>query len=880
MRFLMDLFPKILDMSITASIVILIVIAARLLLKKAPKVISYALWGVVLLRLLVPFSIPSDFSLIPERVGSGELVSELSDIYVDETWIIEDDSPYYDAAVFNGREPVTDESGTYVVAKYDQLGEPETVGNTVMPVLSGIWLAGVAAMLVYSVVSYIKLHRQLRVAIPVRDNIFIADDIKSPFVVGFIRPKIYLPGTLGEKEQEYIILHEQHHISRCDHIVKLLSFAALSIHWFNPFVWLAFALSAKDMEMSCDEAVIRKMGEEVRADYSASLLTLATGRRIIAGTPLAFGEGSTESRIKNLYVWRKPVLWGVIAAVIGCGVLAACLLTNPVSKDTEQASPTSGVYSVSEVIYENGSYSLSLVPRKSTPLYVISDTMQLFSQKEYSVDWSNLGILQEFELTRENFDKILRHQIWMKDGSASSLRRNNAKAWELIYNGDRLYYLLQQNNGELYMVYGYYDASEKNDPYSDDTSISWIYKLSAGIFEDTSMVAMAGDKIVPMVTHLNGTDIGLIKNSICWLDVSGYYDTLPFEVFWNGESIHYGRYRVFDAGTYEEIEFFHPSGESAQAFIFHDAQPDREYIIIMKHPTENNEMRYCFGVRLGDAYGSFADVGGGELTDFAYESAYAWVNYSADGYNAMVERAENRDTERRYGNVEHLTPVVMLESKEEFDAFYKEMSAYFSFEQNWDDCIPFSTQAKHYTADFFENNTLFIAYLEEPTTSNRHAIEEVRIEKGVLEIRICRSKPQTGDSAMAGWFLSVGVEKETIADCTGYDAYICAEVDPDSVFPSGEPVGTYAYNGGDLTKTATVCLFDDGQFQFIFSPLSSYIAIGSYTIENNRLMLHTHDGMFVYAFDMVDDTLVFDAEASTDRVWYSGITDGSVFEKE
>ena len=186
-------------------------------------------------------------------------------------------------------------------------------------------------MAIYSIVSYIRLRRKLTVVVPLRDNIFIADDIKSPFVVGLFRPKIYLPCNLGDKEQEYIILHEQHHIKRLDHVMKALAFLALAIHWFNPLVWVAFVLASKDMEMSCDEAVIRKVDGDVRADYSASLLTLATGRRIIAGTPLAFGEGDTKGRINNLSKWKKPAVWVVLIAVVACAVLAVTVLTNPIT---------------------------------------------------------------------------------------------------------------------------------------------------------------------------------------------------------------------------------------------------------------------------------------------------------------------------------------------------------------------------------------------------------------------------------------------------------------------------------------------------------------------------------------------------------------------
>lgn len=322
--FFYTFMPKLLNMSLTASVAIVLVILLRLLLKKAPKVISYALWGVVLFRLLCPVSIGSNFSIynlfdapaqesgtitsVIEYVPSNIVHTEYPSVALPVPGI----SDVINEALPQGREQLV----------ADPLEAP-------MSIATYVWMIGVLGMVTNSIVSYIRLRRKLSVVVPRRDNIFIADDIKSPFVVGLFRPKIYLPCNLGDKEQEYIILHEQHHIKRLDHVMKALAFLALAIHWFNPLVWVAFILASKDMEMSCDEAVIRKIGGDVRADYSASLLTLATGRRIIAGTPLAFGEGDTKGRINNLSKWKKPAVWVVLVAVVACVVLAVCLLTNP-----------------------------------------------------------------------------------------------------------------------------------------------------------------------------------------------------------------------------------------------------------------------------------------------------------------------------------------------------------------------------------------------------------------------------------------------------------------------------------------------------------------------------------------------------------------------
>lgn len=315
MKEIIAFFPRLINLSAVASIVILLVLVARLCLKRGPKIFSYALWAIVLVRLLIPISITSPVSVIPEiqTTNSAEINAALPELEFEL--------------------PSDQEENILSLQQSIETGDPYVhVSRSLEPTgyLAIGWMVGMGIMLLYSVISYLKIRRNLRVVLPLRDNIFIADDIKSPFVIGFIRPKIYLPCNLGDREQEYIILHEQHHIRRLDHIIKALAFLALTIHWFNPLVWVAFVLANKDMEMSCDEAVIRKMGEDVRADYSASLLTLATGRRIIAGTPLAFGEGDTKGRIKNLGKWKKPAIWVIVIAVILCIIMAVCLLTNPI----------------------------------------------------------------------------------------------------------------------------------------------------------------------------------------------------------------------------------------------------------------------------------------------------------------------------------------------------------------------------------------------------------------------------------------------------------------------------------------------------------------------------------------------------------------------
>lgn len=313
-------FPKLLNMSLTASVVIVFVLLLRFLLKKAPKIISYALWGLVLFRLLCPISLESGLSLFglvhAPVTPSGTLTSSIEYIPSD---LVQTESP---SAVLPA--PGMEETAPQGVEQ-----PAAHAAETPVVLAADIWVAGVLGMGLYGVISYLRLRRKLVTASPLRENIYLADGISSPFVLGLLHPKIYLPSSLGEQELPYIVLHEQHHIRRLDHLVKVLAFVALSLHWFNPLVWLAFVLAARDMEMSCDEAVIRKMGDGIRADYTASLLSLATGKHIITGIPLAFGQGDTKGRIRNLANRKKPAFWVVLAGAVICALAALGLLTNP-----------------------------------------------------------------------------------------------------------------------------------------------------------------------------------------------------------------------------------------------------------------------------------------------------------------------------------------------------------------------------------------------------------------------------------------------------------------------------------------------------------------------------------------------------------------------
>lgn len=320
-----EVFSQILNMSMTGSLVILAVLLVRLLLKKAPKIYAYALWAVVLFRLLCPVSLSAPVSLLnwmrPQVSASSEITSTVS----------------YEPVryVYSDRE-AAEELPAPAQIEIRVETEKQEAALELTDIAARIWMAGALLMLIYSIMEYIRLRFTLVGAILYRGEVYLADHISSPFVLGIFRPRVYLPSNTPQKERRYIIAHERHHIRRGDYIIKLLAYFALCVHWFNPLAWMAFTLAGKDMEMSCDEAVIKKLGSHIRADYSASLLRLATGRRIIAGTPLAFGEGDTKGRVMNMARWKKPKLWVSILCVILCvAVLAACAVNPTQTEPTE-----------------------------------------------------------------------------------------------------------------------------------------------------------------------------------------------------------------------------------------------------------------------------------------------------------------------------------------------------------------------------------------------------------------------------------------------------------------------------------------------------------------------------------------------------------------
>ena len=318
-------FLKVLNISITAGWLVLAVVMLRFVLKKAPKWVHCLLWGLVALRLLLPFKIESDLSLLP----SAEPVQTVS-VHDELDAEAQTHSSYEQVVLRSGFAAIDDAVNPFLEKTTEETDKPGK--NTVASIgtaAAWIWFGGVGVMLLYAIASYLLMKYKVRVSIETKRNVFICDDVRSPFILGVIRPQIYLPSGLDEHARAYVLAHEYAHIRRLDHLWKPFGYLLLSIHWFNPLMWIAFILLSRDIEYACDEKVVSQLDAEGKASYSDTLLAFSHPHRAIRVCPVSFGEVGVKKRVKSVLQYQKPMLWIVLTALIIGAAVAVCFLTAP-----------------------------------------------------------------------------------------------------------------------------------------------------------------------------------------------------------------------------------------------------------------------------------------------------------------------------------------------------------------------------------------------------------------------------------------------------------------------------------------------------------------------------------------------------------------------
>lgn len=520
------LFLKVLEMSVTGSWVILAVLVVRLLLRRAPRKYSYALWAVVAFRLCCPVSFESALSLLRLRqvVAPERTVSQMPqwDLVV----------PQQPVAV---SVPAVSQAVTGSAQTAQTLQTAADPGFSWLRVAAVVWCVGMAALLIYGAVSWAILRRRLRNATRMEGNVYCGDGVRAPFILGLFRPKIYIPYGMEPDTLTCVLAHERYHLRHMDHIVKCFAYILLALHWFNPLCHLAFFLMGRDMEMRCDESVLSGQGANRRA-YSMSLLSVAADKHFPGPGPLCFGETGVRSRIKNVLKWKKPRLWVTIGAVLLCVVALIACAANP-KADPEPEAPFGQAYTAGKTLFRRLGYGFSFDHSadedwdpNADPYVCVPYQFMLTGDGELWIrgyindqgittrnsEWASLGQVTELTLTEENFDRKFQGDAFGSFDPAA-FREENEAAWMIVadgtlpykpYHQTEFYYLARQKDGEIYIGSGFGSGANEiyefrcATPGAEDTDFSW------------GLAGLAGEYVDARVSQLEEQGIAIAESKI------------------------------------------------------------------------------------------------------------------------------------------------------------------------------------------------------------------------------------------------------------------------------------------------------------------------------------------------------------------------------
>lgn len=461
------IFSGVLQMSIAAAWMIPVVMVLRLLLKRAPKWVNLVLWGLVGLRLVCPFVPESRFSLMPKLpILSGYLYGNMignpaGNVFRADT--LQNGTNFSNNISQAALDGSMGAAGSGMGGAFGITGSGIgafgagvwRIPERLLSAFSILWLAGVILFTGYAVYSYARVRRQVAEAMWLRENLWICDEVKSPFILGLRKPKIYLSSSMDEVLYPYVIAHEQAHLKRGDQWWKPLGFLILAIHWFQPFVWVAYLLFCNDLELACDESAVKKLNPQERKDYSYALLSCSMQRRLVTVCPLAFGEVGVKKRVKEILNYKKPTFWVVLAAVAVCVIVAVCFLTNP-----KQGTTTTILLTNEAGKSENG-----------------VDAGNVASADEVNAQQETDAALQE------SLDKQREQAEAVKEASAAEQEKQaseNPAGWIPMQNGNTTTWMNMQDGATAGFVTGKGNAAYAQVKVGDTT----LLLLSDGIYQD------------------------------------------------------------------------------------------------------------------------------------------------------------------------------------------------------------------------------------------------------------------------------------------------------------------------------------------------------------------------------------------------------------
>ena len=747
-------FLELLKLSLIGSLFAAAVMLVRLVFHRAPKWLFCVLWGVVALRLICPVSIESKVSLIPEGLASGQIIAGAGSEYIGDVDILYESNAGYISAVEAGRQPVYSGEGYYVVTEKDSLEAPRTVGETVYPILSWIWAAGMMLMLAYTAISYLLLRRKMEEATHLRENIWQCEQVDSPFVLGFLKPRIYLPYAITDSDMANVIAHEQAHIRRKDHWWKPVGFLLLSIHWFNPVLWLAYILLCRDIEAACDEKVIRRMEKDEMRAYSAALLHCSVHRRRIAACPLAFGETGVKERIKRVMNYKKPAFWIVAAAVLVSVIVACCFLTEPANgettpDETAKQEPPLTIVSRGEVIspYLHHAYSefwdgKGFLCADGIPVGEVLPQLESeggIPRGEYSRDFRVLlgdnARITHILLFDEKFDPL--DTIW-DIGELSKLKDGNYYVGIVVNKEGEYIQEVGRNEcaGWVCVVRLLVNSEESTAAGSTGINLSYCgNKDNSIMIEDAAACA----ELMAFIKKAGGERGASTKG--CY----GAVYTLTVSLEGEKEPL---RFSLWNDGTYSTSR--HTDSEGYDYFYNGDISDFYQYLE-EKYPAE-----FWYP----------------DMTDPAFDITVAYGNYADwEALEEFYARACNRDTFTQ-SFVLHL-PIYQLDTQADLAEFKGAVDGILSVDRSYDEIPSFNTATAKYDEAFFEENSLMVVYVTASSGSWRFGVDSVAFDNGRFCVHVKQTnRPEIFTEDMAGWFITVAIPDQMAKACYTFDAHL------------------------------------------------------------------------------------------------------------
>ena len=904
-----DVFIKILNMSITASYFVVALILLRAVFRKIPKWLSCSLWGLVGLRLILPFSFNSILSLIPsaETVPSGIMYAE---------------SPYITSGI-----GIIDGAAEHILYRTvaPNPGDSANPLQIITAVAAFLWIAGIAVMLVYALVSFLLVRRKTMLSIKTNEGYYICDSIASPFILGVIRPKIFIPSSALPDDIELILSHEKAHIKRLDHIWKPLGFILLSVYWFNPLMWLAYVFLCRDIEAACDEKVLKNKGTDIKKSYSEALINCSAGRRLITACPLAFGETDVKSRIKNILSYKKPTIWLIIIALIVSIILSVCFMTNPDGMRIDDITGYDDIFKDVEKIQ------------------LFTGTAYIFTTEDVKPELSEI---KKVRIDKQPVEKSFTpaYKIEIDD--------------EIIININESFSFLYVNN--------YFNGKLRK---------SYTYPIR-------------NPEVLKNIFSKNNYVTGLAGIYVTLDEISVTDSSFQINATWHNErreDVEYGEMfsleRYTKEGGYEEVPFPENFVFLLPAYILKaGTKAEKTYSCPMTLPDGEYRFTTTFSTEDGDTYYSKANyvVGtedsrlntetttlllslddvirlsekGTELTWSDFENyyyietgsglyircykiderfsltiggtgtdmkpVYIYLNtyydkidIRMDDVNAFIEQnkdtpvplpqmsfanwqfpvdcsGENLNEIISYGSYLPMAynkwktyPTVRIDSYESFERFYKHFDGMFDYSLKLEDtAFPFEQSiymyGKDYHPEFFEEQSLLLIYIPAKNSIDRFEVLRLQKSDDKLYINIRENTyTDTESSTPTGWLLAVEVYTSDLAGITGIEAYVGETLN----LPEPEITHYYSFISERGFWGRSFYLYDDGTFTLDVHPYSSHIEYGTVEYQGDLMILTTDDNERRYVFEVNIDYVTFKRNESVVHSFFTEeeVPDGAKF---